>query len=51
MQIAWKANAGASSPTLVKPGVWEKTPPKIDAIQIIPSRSKAQPRTLITPFT
>lgn len=50
MQTMWKPRPGSSSPIVVKPGVWEKTPPNMDTIQINPSSRKSMPPTRKTPF-
>jgi hypothetical protein len=50
MQIAWKARPNAKLLGSVAPGVWEKTPPITDAIQIKPTRIDTIPLTRSTIF-
>jgi hypothetical protein len=50
IQTAWKARPNAKLLGSVAPGVWEKTPPITDAIQIKPTRRNTIPPARSTIF-
>jgi hypothetical protein len=50
MQTVWKPKAGHSSRMVVKPGVWERTPPTIETIQTKPRTRNSTLRVRKTVF-